>query len=139
MNDIIFAIIETKTIPSRMHTAIAGIEVLMGIAGKIAQTFYFIFYSVRVDNIHYDGNTLLMSCINECFQLFGSSESRRGSKERANVITEAAIIRMLLNGHNLNAIIAVFHDTRQHIVFKFGVGSYFFSILPHPDVALVNK
>ena len=46
---------------------------------------------------------------------------------------------MLLNGHDLNVIVAVPGYAGQNIVFEFGVGAHLFGILRHADVALVDE
>ena len=55
------------------------------------------------------------------------------------MITEAAIIRMLLNSHHLNGIVAVLLDARQHILSKLLIGTHLLGILTHTHVALVNQ
>ena len=44
--DFILSVVETERIPCRMFAAVTLIEVLAGIAGKVAQTFHFVLYSV---------------------------------------------------------------------------------------------
>ena len=46
---------------------------------------------------------------------------------------------MLLDGHHLNAIIAVLNHTRQHIVLEFGVGAHLFGILTHTHMAFIDQ
>ena len=46
---------------------------------------------------------------------------------------------MLLNGHHLNGIVAVFLDTRQHVFSKFLIRSDLFGILCHSHVALIYQ
>ena len=46
---------------------------------------------------------------------------------------------MFLNGHHLNAVIAIFDDAGQHIVLEFCVGSNFLGILSHTHMAFIYK
>ena len=139
MNDFVFAIIETKRIPSRVFMSLARIEELVGIACKVAQSLHFVLHCMRVDDVHNNGNAMLVGLVDERFQFFGCSKTRRGRKERADMIAETAIIGMFLYGHYLYAIVSVFDNARQNKFFKFGVRPYLFGILPHTNVALVDE
>ena len=55
------------------------------------------------------------------------------------MIAEAAIVGMLLNGHDLNAVIAILDDTRQHILLELTVGTHLLGILSHTNMALVDQ
>ena len=55
------------------------------------------------------------------------------------MVSERTIIRMLLNGHNLNTIVSVLLDSRQYILTELIVCSYLFGILRHSDMALVDE
>ncbi len=46
---------------------------------------------------------------------------------------------MFLDGHDLNGVVAVLLDARQHVLGKLLVGAYLLSILSHADVALVDE
>lgn len=89
-------------------------------------------------DIHDDGNVHLMCRINELFQFFRCTETGRRCKETGYMISETAIVRMLLNGHNLNTVVSVFRDTRKHVLTELVVRTHLFRILCHTDVTLVN-
>ena len=55
------------------------------------------------------------------------------------MIAERAIIGMLLNGHNLYAVVAVVDDARQNVLLELGVGAHLLGILSHANVALVDE
>ena len=55
------------------------------------------------------------------------------------MIAERTIVGMLLYGHNLNAIIAIFDYSGQHIIFELRIGAHLFCILTHSDVAFINQ
>ena len=54
------------------------------------------------------------------------------------MIAERTIVGMLLYGHNLNAIIAIFDYSGQHIILELRIGAHLFCILTHSDVAFIN-
>ena len=80
-----------------------------------------------------------MSGVNHLLQILRCAETAGGSKEAGNVIAEGTIIRVLLNGHYLNGVVAVLLDTGQHVLREFLVGTDFLGILSHTHVALVNQ
>ena len=54
------------------------------------------------------------------------------------MIAETTIIRMFLNSHQLNTIIAIRFHTRKNILAELIVCSNFFLICRHTDMCLVN-
>ena len=139
MYHFIFAIIKTERIPCRMFTTCSRIEILIRITGKIAQTFYLVLHSMRVNNIHYYSNPQSVSSINQFFELFRSTETRRSRKETRYMVAKATVIRMFLNGHNLNTVVTSFCYTRKNLFTELTVSSNFFFLLSHTDMAFINK
>ena len=92
-----------------------------------------------MDNIHNDGNTVLMSCVDKFLQLLRCSKTRTWCKERTDMITERAIIRMFLDSHDLDTVVSILNNARQHIVLEFGIGAHLFGILSHSYMALINE
>ena len=139
VHHLILTIVEAETVPSWMLVSVARIEVLVRITGKITETFHLILHCMRVNDIHNDSDAILMSCINERLELLRGSETAAGSKEAAYVIAEGSIIRMLLDSHDLNAVVTILNDTWQHLLLELGVGSNLLSILSHSDMALIDE
>ena len=139
MDDIILTIVKAQAIPGRMLMAVTRIEKLVRITGKITQALDLILHGMRVDDIHNDGNALLMRGIDEGFQFLRSAKPARRSKERTHVIAKTTIVRMLLDGHDLHAVVAVFHDSRQYVVFKLCIGANFLGILSHTYMTFVDQ
>ena len=139
VDHLVLAVVETEGVPCRMLMTVAGIEELVGVASQIAKTFHLVLHGMRVHNIHDDGNTVLVGGIDEFLQLVGSAETAGGSKERAHMIAERAIVRMLLDSHHLNTVIAILDDTWEHVVLELRIGAYLLGILAHSDVALVDE
>ena len=75
VHHVVLAIVEAKAVPSRMLMTVAGIEILIGVAGKVAQSLYFVLHCMRMYYIHDYGNTVLMGCVDHLLQLLGSAES----------------------------------------------------------------
>ena len=55
------------------------------------------------------------------------------------MIAEGTIIRMLLDSHNLNAVVTILDDTWQHILLKLSVSTNLLCILRHTDMAFIDK
>ena len=121
-----------------MFASIAGIEILIRVAGEIAESFDFILHGVRVHNVHYHSHSISVGFVDESFEFFRGSESRTGRKKRAYVIAEAAVVRMFLDSHNLDGVISVGYDSGQDFFAELGVCSNSFEILSHSDMAFVD-
>ena len=80
-----------------------------------------------------------MGLVDKCLQFLRCAEAAAGSKETRHMVAEGTIIRMLLDSHDLNGIITVLCNARQHIVLELCICSYFLCILTHADVALVDE
>ena len=139
MNDFVFSIVKAKAVPCRMFATVALTEILRGVAGKVSEALVFVLHSMALYKIHNHGYALCVSSVNEGLQLVRRTTTAAGGEEGADMISKGAIIRMLLDGHNLNAIVAILHYTRQDILTEFVIRSHFLCILRHPDVALVDK
>ena len=109
------SIVEAEAIPLWMFTTTATVEVLARIATEVAKTFKLVLYGMRMNDIHDDGKAHIVGIVDEVLQLVGSTETAGGCKEVRNVITERAIVWMLLDGHNLNGSVAKSCDTWQYI------------------------
>ena len=55
------------------------------------------------------------------------------------MITEGAVIGVLLNGHNLNGVIAIFLYSRQDVLGELLVSAHLLGILCHTHVALIDE
>ena len=139
VHHLILTIVEAETVPSWMLMSVARIEVLVRITGKIAETFHLVLHCMRVNDIHNDSYAILMGCINERLEFLWGSETAAGSKEAANVVTEGSVVRMLLDSHDLNAVVTILYDTWQHVFLEFRVGAHLLGILSHAYVALVDE
>ena len=139
MYHVVLAVIEAEAVPSRMFVAFAGIEILVGVASQIAESLHLVLHSVAVYDIHNNGNAVLVCLIDKGLQFLGRSEAAGSSEEAADMIAERSVIRMLLNGHNLNAVISVCLDTGQHVLTKLVVRAHLLCVLRHTDVAFIYK
>ena len=122
-----------------MLVAVAAVEVLVRVASKVAQTLNLVLHSVRVNDVHDDSDAILVCFIHQLLQFLWRAETATWSEEVGNVVAETAVVRVLGNGHDLDAVVAILDDAREHIVLEFSVGSHLFRILSHTDVAFVDE
>ena len=135
----VLAVVEAKAVPCGMLSAVALVEVLAGVAGKVCQAFHLILHSMAVHDVHDDSKAHAVRLVDEGFQLVGSAETGARSKEAADVVAEAAVIGMLLDGHYLNAVVAIGSHSGQDIVAELSIGADALLVLSHADVALVDE
>ena len=55
------------------------------------------------------------------------------------MVAEGAVVGMLLYRHNLDGIIAVLDNARQHVHAELLIGANSLTVLRHADVALINQ
>ena len=80
-----------------------------------------------------------MRIVDQPFQLFRGAKARRGREETAHMIAKGAVIRVLLDGHDLDGVIPVAGHARQHFETKFLVGSGLLFLRGHANMALVDE
>ena len=60
-------------------------------------------------------------------------------KETGNMVSEATIIGMFLDSHNLYAVVAFFGDTWKNLFLKFLIATDLFLLLRHTDMAFIYQ
>ena len=64
---LVLTIIKAQAVPCRMLPTLTWIEILVRVASKIAQTLNLVLHSMRVNYIHDNSHTVLVSCVDEMF------------------------------------------------------------------------
>ena len=88
------------------------------------QPFDLIAYGMAVHKIHDDLETSCVSSIDERFQFVGRTEATTGCEEARYMVAKGAIVRMLLDGHDLNGIIPEVNDTGKDLLLELTVATY---------------
>ena len=135
----VLAIVEQQGVPRGMLAASVAIEVEVVAAVKTSQSLHFIFHGVGVYDIHDHGYAETMRLVYESLKIIGRTESGAGGIEAAYVIAERTIVGMLLNGHDLDGIIAIGRYARKSLLAELVVGAHTFLLLGHSYVALIYK
>jgi len=81
---------------------------------------------------------MAVSNVNEPLEVFWGAKASGNGEEKAHVITEAAIVRMLGDRHNLYAVVSKIFNAGNDIVYELleGMNSRFQS--RHSDVRLID-
>jgi len=106
MQHLVLAIIEAKRVPGGMLAACTAQEILIIGTVETSEALHFILNSMAVYNIHDDSDSHAVGVVYQLFQLFGRTETGRGGEEAADVITERAVVRMLLYRHDLYRVVS---------------------------------
>ena len=92
-----------------------------------------------MDNIHDDGHAVAMRLVYQFLQFLGRTKTAARRKEGTDMIAKGSIVGMLLDGHDLDGIIAISDDTRQHLLAKLAIGTHLLLVLRHSDMALIDQ
>ena len=106
---------------------------------EIAETFQFIFHSMGMNEVHNHFHPPSVCIVNERFEFVGRTEPAGSSKEIGDMVTERAVIGVLLYRHDLDAVVAEFGYTRQDVTAEFLVTAHFLLLRTHADVTFVDK
>ncbi len=140
MYHLVLAVVEAKRVPCRVLASSGiGVEVLVDRAVEASDAFVFVLYSVAVDDVHDYGYAALVGVVDEFLEFFWSAETARGSEEARHMVAERAVIRVFLNGHDLNCIVAVALDTGQDVASELLVCADTLFFLRHAYVAFVYQ
>ena len=139
VHHLVLAVVEAERIPRRVFAAVVAVEVEVVGAVQTAEAFVLILHGVRVHDVHDDGDAGSVSGIDERTQLVGGAEAAGGREEARHVVAERAVVRVLLDGHDLDGVVAVGGDARQHLGAEFVVAAHLFLLLSHADVAFVDE
>ena len=79
---------------------------------------------MAVYKIHDDLETSCVSSIDERLQFVGRTEAAARCEEARDMVAKGAIVRMLLDGHDLNGIIPEVNDTGKDLLLELTVATY---------------
>ena len=138
MEHFVLAVVEAEAIPSRMLPTIAVMEILIAGTIEVTESLEFILHCMAVHEIHDHMHAATVRVIDESLQFIRRTETAGSCKEVRYMVAEGAVIGVLLDGHDLDAVIAELVDTRQHIAAELLVGIHFLLFRRHTDMAFVD-
>ena len=138
MQHFVLAVVEAETIPSRVLTTGTVMEILITRTIEVTETLEFVLHRMAMHEVHDDMHTSAVSIVDEGFEFIRRTEATAGRKEIRYMVSEGAVIRVLLDSHDLHAVITQLIDTRQHITTELLVRVHFLLFGTHADMALVD-
>ena len=139
VEDFGFTVVEASGVPSGVVSAFTGVKILIGGAVEAREPFVFVFDGVGVNEVDDDGNTGLMSGVDELFELFGGSESGGGGEEVGDVIAERAVVGVFHDAHELDGVVSGLNDAGQGLYAEFGVSANLSIFLSHANMGFIDE
>lgn len=122
--NLVVSVVEKSAIPLIVATLAAAMEVLVIGTIELIETVKNILRGMTVNDIEKNNNTHAVGCVNELLQILRGPISATGSEEIVHLISEAGIVRMLHDRHQLNHIVAEILDSRKHVLGELFVCSH---------------
>mmetsp|Transcript_38602 Transcript_38602/g.114640 ORF Transcript_38602/g.114640 Transcript_38602/m.114640 type:complete len:500 (+) Transcript_38602:1140-2639(+) len=132
------AIVEQPRVPHPVVAALAAVEVHRVGAIKHVDAVDRVLRRMRVHDVHEHDKAEPMRLVNERLELLGSAAARGSCKEVGHVVAERAVVRVLLDCHDLDGVVAELADARQHVPAELKVRVDLGLGARHADVALVD-
>ena len=139
LNHLVPPIVKAAGIPVRMMAALPGQEIHASGTVKIIQTFRLILHGMGMHHIQQHGDVQAVRLVNQVLQILRRAETGGRSEKGGNVIAEGAIIGMLLDGHQLDGIVAQFGNAGENFIRKLPVRMHALLFPAHAHMRLVNE
>ena len=136
---LILSIVEAARAPCRMPSLPAGIEIEVLLTIEHSKSLRLIVYRMRMNDIHHDRDSESVSIINKGLEFLRRTETRTQCIEVRHLVTERAVIRMLLKSHYLKSIITELSHLRKDIQSELLESTDLLLLRSHTDMALINK
>ena len=122
-----------------MMSLTAAVEIQVFTSVEKAETFRLIVHAVGMDYIHNHCNTSSVRVIHQMLELFRSPEPGGQCIEIGYLIAERTVVRMLLQGHYLQRVIAQFLHVRKDIGTELLERRHLLVLGTHPDMTFIYK
>mmetsp|Transcript_40311 Transcript_40311/g.126894 ORF Transcript_40311/g.126894 Transcript_40311/m.126894 type:complete len:704 (-) Transcript_40311:165-2276(-) len=137
--NLVSSVVEDARVPERVVSFRPLVEVLVMRPVELIDSVDDVLGSVGMNNIKKNRDSHAVSSVDEALQGVRITASRRRGEEVCNVITEGSIVRVLLDSHELNGVVAQALDTWKNTlteqIVRVDVG---LSLRRHSNVCLVN-
>ena len=94
---------------------------------------------MAVHHVQQDPDVHPVRFVHQVFQVVRCAVPVRRREKIGHLVTEGAVIGMLLNRHQLDGVVPQIPDAGQHVVRKLPVGTDAFLILAHADMGFVDQ
>ena len=117
--------------------AVVEVEVFPSV--KLTEAFKGVLDAVAVDNVHDDGYAFSMGVVHQGLEFLGGAEPGGKCEEIGHLIAERAVIRVLLESHDLDGVVAKLLYAGKDVLSEFLKGTNLFLLRGHADMALIDK
>ncbi len=139
MQDLDLAVVEAARVPGPVQPPRPVVEVLVQGAVEAAEALDLVGGGVGVNQVHDHRDPLTVGGVHQGLQVLGGPEAGAGRKEIGHLVAERGVVGVLLNGHELDGVVAGAHDARQNCGGELAPGPDFLLSLGHADVDLVDE
>ena len=94
----------------------SSVEIQVFFPVEKAKPLSLIINAVGMDDVHHDGDSHPVGCVNQFLELLRCAEPRAQGEKVRDLVAERPVLRMLLEGHDLDRVITEVLDPRQHIL-----------------------
>ena len=139
MHSLVLAIVKAARAPCRMTSLRPSVKIQVLAPVELAESFGLIVNRMRMHYVHHDSDSEPMGLIHEGLELLRCAETRAERKEIGHLITERAVIRMLLKSHYLYRVIAQVSHLGKHVAPELLKSTDTFLLSGHSDMALIYE
>ena len=136
---LVLTVIEAAGPPGRVVALVAFVEIEVVPAIEAAQALGFIYHGMGMDYVHNDRNSAGVGIIHETLEVFGRAEAGAQGEEIGHLIAERAVVRVLLQRHNLQNVVSQGLDPWKHGSPELLEAGHFLLFGAHAYVTLVNQ
>ena len=115
-HDGILCVVEAAALPQVVVAARAVEEEAAVGAVEAVDAVEHVLGRVRVHEVEVDGDALPVRLVDERLELLGRAVAARRREERRHLVAEAGVVRVLHDGHELDGVVALLLDVRQHVL-----------------------
>ena len=110
---LVLAVVEAAGAPGGMAALRTGIEVQVVRAVEVGQALGLVVHAVAVDDVHHHGDALAVGVVHQALELLGRAEAGAQGEEIGHLVAEGTVVGMLLQGHDLEGVVAEFLHLRK--------------------------
>mmetsp|Transcript_24606 Transcript_24606/g.76616 ORF Transcript_24606/g.76616 Transcript_24606/m.76616 type:complete len:642 (+) Transcript_24606:455-2380(+) len=113
--DLVLGVVEDLRVPIHVVPLRPAVGVAMVGAVHLGDAVHGVGGGVRMDQVHQHHDAQAVGRVDHLLELLGRARAARGREEGGHVVAEAAVVRVLGNGHELHGVVAQALDARQHV------------------------
>lgn len=121
-----------------MFSATAVMEEASVRSIELIQSVLNVLAGVGMNDVEHHEQSVLVRGVNHVLEVVGRTESRRSRKEAGDLVTKGGVVGVLHYGHNLDGVVALANNSRNHVVSEVSVAADLIFLGCDTNVALVD-